>query len=135
MNSFSTEELRALLDRVTPGDWLTPRGEWSTVFALQGDEVTLVATLSYEREHDPDELVYADAQLLAESKRLAAEVIRLRGEVEAVRLAGKHLAVKLADCYRVAGARPTDCQALRDWLALMPARAALEMGVGDANSN
>lgn len=59
------------------------------------------------------------AQLDA-AKQLAAEVIRLRTEREALRLAGKHLAVKLAEAYRAAGANPTDCQAMRDWLALMP---------------
>lgn len=31
--------------------------------------------------------------------------------------AGKHLAIKLAEVYRAAGAAPADCQALRDWMA------------------
>lgn len=33
--------------------------------------------------------------------------------------AGKHLAVKLAEVYRAAGQRPSDCQAIRDWIAAL----------------
>jgi hypothetical protein len=33
-------------------------------------------------------------------------------------LAGKHLAVKLAECYRAAGVDPKECQAIRDWMTI-----------------
>lgn len=31
-------------------------------------------------------------------------------------VAGKHLAVKLADCYRAASINPGECQAIADWM-------------------
>jgi hypothetical protein len=39
------------------------------------------------------------------------------GEIYELLLAGKHLAVKLAETYRAAGINPKDCQAIRDWFA------------------
>jgi hypothetical protein len=33
--------------------------------------------------------------------------------------AGKHLAVKLAEAYRAAGIKMTECQALRDWVKVI----------------
>jgi len=59
------------------------------------------------------------AALTAQAERAdRAEEAR---RIAALEIAGKHLAVKLAE----ANANPADCQALRDWLSLMPARAAL----------
>lgn len=37
-------------------------------------------------------------------------------EIERLTVAGKHLAVKLAEVYRAAGQKPGDCQAIRDWM-------------------
>jgi hypothetical protein len=34
-------------------------------------------------------------------------------------LHGKHLAVKLAEVYRASGINPADCQAIRDWMAIV----------------
>lgn len=33
-----------------------------------------------------------------------------------VLMAGKHLALKLVELYRAAGANPVECQAVRDWM-------------------
>lgn len=59
-------------------------------------------------------------------ENVAQRVIELEAERDALRLAGKHLAIKLAELYRMGNVSPTECQAMRDWMALMPARAALE---------
>ncbi|HEV7258971.1 MAG TPA: hypothetical protein VGN82_14415 [Bosea sp. (in: a-proteobacteria)] len=44
---------------------------------------------------------------------------RLSFEKMTLALAGKHLAVKLAEVYRAAGANPAECQAIRDWVAAL----------------
>ena len=44
---------------------------------------------------------------------------RLAYEKSALAIAGKHLAVKLAEVYRAAGQKPADCQAIRDWMAAL----------------
>jgi len=53
--------------------------------------------------------------LIAQRRRLH-EALASR---DAVVLAGKHLALKLADVYRAARQQPADCQAIRDWMAAL----------------
>lgn len=74
----STEELQRLLDEATPGTW-----EWDETVGLslysedvegKGRDIIKCAARSY-----PDE---ADAEIIAMSRVLAAEVIRLRKENE-----------------------------------------------------
>lgn len=52
-----------------------------------------------------------EAELVATGRLLAAAPELL--------IAGKHLAVKLAEAYRAAGANPAGCQAVCDWMAVV----------------
>lgn len=70
----STEELQRLLDAATPGEWkwdgTVRRSLYSKDAEGKGREIIKCAALLY-----PDE---ADAEIIAHSRAIAAEVIRLR---------------------------------------------------------
>lgn len=77
----STEELQRLLNEATPGPW-----EWDETVGLslyfedaegKGRDIIKCAARSY-----PDE---ADAEIIAHSRAIAAEVIRLREEIKSLR--------------------------------------------------
>jgi len=77
--------------------------------------------LAEERKEVADLVNRLAAALTAQVER--ADHAEEARRIAALEIAGKHLAVKLAEVYRAANANPADCQALRDWLSLMPARA------------
>lgn len=60
-------------------------------------------------------------QAQAERERDEARVVESDAPTQALLIAGKHVAVKLAEVYRAAGQAPGSCQALRDFSAAVQA--------------
>ena len=101
---ISAVEAQALLDAATPGPWVRPSAtsNWFTVHEpVQIDEADWgpeaqerglfgyrVGTLADERAWR-----YGDVELMAAAPRLAAEVVRLRQELDAARAELAQLAV------------------------------------------
>jgi len=77
--------------------------------------------LAEERKEVADLVSRLAAALTAQAER--ADRTEDARRIAALEIAGKHLALKLAEFYRLGRVSPSECQAMREWMALMPARA------------
>lgn len=79
------------------GEWSYTRNATDTRWIIESDQGRGIAvTAGFEPDNE------ANARLISAAPNLL--------------MAGKHLAVKLADVYRAAKMSPAECQAIREWL-------------------
>lgn len=96
----------------TPGPWSVEADMRIDVDHFSAEKTRQEYVSGYNIVSNSEEIVGCEG-ILSDGEANA----RLIAAAPEMLVAGKHLAVKLAEIYRAAGADPGDCQAITQWLA------------------